>query len=82
MLGELAEESDMTVVDLTEADLDELALAGGPIAERLFQLDVAIQLELEVDWRDVDLRLPEEPEVRQLQGREIVRAALRRLVPG
>jgi hypothetical protein len=39
-------------------DIDRLALAGGSLADRLFELDLEIQRELGVaDWRELDIKL-------------------------
>jgi hypothetical protein len=53
--------------------LERLARAGGSITDRLFELALALQVELEVDWRELDLRLLERPGD-PLQGRDVVRA--------
>ena len=45
-------------IDLKLKDLDRLALAGGSLADRLFELDMEIQRELGVaDWRELDIML-------------------------
>jgi hypothetical protein len=39
-------------------DIDRLTLAGGSLADRLFELDMEIQRELGVaDWRELDIML-------------------------
>lgn len=62
-------------IDLKLEDLDRLALAGGSLDDRLFELDAEIQHELGVDWRVLDIRL-DPTGSGPVQGRAVVQRAL------